>query len=87
MLVFSIVTIVVGLVITLTLFVRRKHCLANPFVRDPSCGSYTSSIHWAICIIIAGGTFFVIAALFTTNFLQGQKPADYDGSTLDESGK
>jgi hypothetical protein len=71
MLAFSVITIIGGLDLTLTMFVRRKHCLANPYGPNPSCGSYDTSIRWAICIIIVGGTLFVIGALLATNFLKG----------------
>jgi hypothetical protein len=85
MLAFSVMTIIVGWVITLTMVVRRKHCLANPYLRNPSCGGYTSSIRWSICIIIVGGTLLVLAALLATNFLQGRQPVG-DRSTPDDSG-
>jgi hypothetical protein len=62
------VMILVGVILTVVLLVRREHCdgVSSPVV----CQGYTNSLHWTYPVVALGVICFIAAGLFATKFLQ-----------------
>jgi hypothetical protein len=65
------VTLVIGIIITVTLFLRRDNC--DGISPSTVCQGYTTSIHWAYPIIVIGAGCFIAAGLSATNLVQRRK--------------
>ena len=66
----GIVTLLIGIIVTVTLVIRRSHCTANPYPAGIVCQGNTTSIHWAYLIIVIGAACFGAAGLSATNLVQ-----------------
>ena len=65
-------TLVTGIVVTVTLVIRRDDC--NGLQPDSVCQGYTTGIHWAYAVIIMGAACFIAAGLSATNLVQRRQP-------------
>jgi len=76
-------TLVIGIVVTVTLVIRRDNC--NGISPSDVCQGYTTGIHWANPIIVVGAGCFVAAGLSATNLVQ-LRQRDGDHAARRENG-